>query len=156
MITDPQPTSSTNFSLYIYYLKCCIKKIIKKSICDMWYVTWKVTRGEHRVKNVVSLALTVWELWFFEDLEGKDEWINEWLNEWMTKLGYTWSGKNPAYGRYQLSLVSFVTIWVFDFCHNQSFWVLSQFEFLIFDTIWVLNLVTIWVFEFCHNLSFWH
>ena len=33
-----------------------------------------------------------------------------------------------------------------DFCHNLSFWVLSQFEFI--------SLVTIWIFEFCHNLSF--
>ena len=139
MITDPQPTSSTNFSLYIYYLKFCIKKIIKKSICDMWYVTWKVTRGEHRVKNVVSLALTVWELWFFEDLEGKDEWINEWLNEWITKLGYTWSGKIPHTGdTNSLSLVLsqfeyliFVTIRVFEFYHNLSFWFLTQFEFWI-------------------------
>ena len=42
---------------------------------------------------------------------------------------------------------SFVPIWVFELCHNLSFWVLSQFEFLSF--------VTIWVFEFCHDLSFW-
>ena len=30
--------------------------------------------------------------------------------------------------------VTFVTIWVFDFCHTLSFWVLSQFEFLSFVT----------------------
>ena len=42
---------------------------------------------------------------------------------------------------------SFVTIWVFEFCHNSSCWVLSQFEFLSF--------VTIWVFHFCQNLCFW-
>ena len=33
-----------------------------------------------------------------------------------------------------------------EFCHNLSFWVSSQFEFLSF--------VTIWVFDFCHHLSF--
>ena len=66
------------------------------------------------------------------------------------------------------TLFSFVTIWVFEFCHNLSFKVLSQFVFLRFVTIWVfsqfefLSLVTIWVlsfatirfFEFCHYLSF--
>ena len=39
----------------------------------------------------------------------------------------------------------------FKFCHNLSFWVLSQLEFLSFVTIWVF---TFWVYEFCHNLSF--
>ena len=39
----------------------------------------------------------------------------------------------------------FVTIWVFEFWHHLSFWVLSQFEFLGF--------ITIWVFELHHNLS---
>ena len=35
--------------------------------------------------------------------------------------------------------LSFVTIWVLEFCHNLSF----------------LNFVAIWMFEFGHNLSFW-
>ena len=41
----------------------------------------------------------------------------------------------------------FITILVFEFQHNLSFWVSSQFEFL--------NFITIWAFEFHHNLSFW-
>ena len=45
-----------------------------------------------------------------------------------------------------LSLFSLVTIWVFEFHLNLSFWVLSQFAFLGF--------ITIWVFEFHHSLSF--
>ena len=65
-----------------------------------------------------------------------------------------------------------ITIWVFEFCHNLIFWVLSQFEFLSFVTIWVFefrqnlsfwvlsqfeffSFVTIYIFKFCHNLSFW-
>ena len=43
--------------------------------------------------------------------------------------------------------LSFVTMWVFEFCHNLSFRVLSQFEFL--------SLITIWVFKFHHKLGFW-
>ena len=39
-----------------------------------------------------------------------------------------------------------VTIWVLRFCHNLSFCVLSQFQFLSF--------VPIWAFEFCHNEYF--
>ena len=37
-----------------------------------------------------------------------------------------------------------VTIWLFEFYHNLSFWVMLQFEFL--------SLVTICFFEFCPNL----
>ena len=67
----------------------------------------------------------------------------------------------------QFEFLRFVAIWVFEFCHNLSFWVLSQFEFCHilgnwdFFLIWVLSqneflsFVTIWVFEFYHNLSFW-
>ena len=67
------------------------------------------------------------------------------------------------YNYYRLNL-SFVSIWVFEFCHNLSFWFLWQFEFLCFVTIWVfdvghdltfLSFVTIWLFELCHNLTFW-
>ena len=55
--------------------------------------------------------------------------------------------------------LSFVTICLFEFCHNLICWVLSQFELV---TIWAFNnlscqdlsFVTIWVFEDCQNLSF--
>ena len=59
----------------------------------------------------------------------------------------------------QFEYLSFVKIWVFEFCHkcvlssvivcfhNLIFWVLSQFEFLSF--------VKIRFFDFCHNLIFW-
>ena len=45
---------------------------------DMWHMTcdtWNVTyRGWWTLsQNFSSLALTVWELWFFEDIEEKDE-----------------------------------------------------------------------------------
>ena len=67
--------------------------------------------------------------------------------------------------------ITTVTTWVFEFCHNLFFLVLSKFDFLSFVkiwvfefcqkkffcsfvTIWILCLVTISVFEFWHNLSF--
>jgi hypothetical protein len=34
-------------------------------------------------QNFSSLALTVCYLWYYEDLEEKDEWMNEWMNEWI-------------------------------------------------------------------------
>ena len=62
----------------------------------------------------------------------------------------------------QFEFSSFVTIWVFEFCHNLSF-ELSQFSFLVFYNLifWILSflkilcLVSVSVFEFCHNSSFW-
>ena len=60
--------------------------------------------------------------------------------------------------------MTIITIWVFEFYNNLSFWVSSLFEFLSFITIWVFNCITawvfecyitIWVFEFHHNLRFW-
>ena len=44
-------------------------------------------------------------------------------------------------------LFFFVTIWVYDFGHNLSFWVLSQCV--------IFSFVTIWTFKFCHKLGFW-
>ena len=49
-----------------------------------------------------------------------------------------------------------VTILVFKFCQNLSFWVVLQFEFLSYVTIWVFEFfLTIWVFEYFHNFGFW-
>ena len=50
----------------------------------------------------------------------------------------------------QVELLSFVTIWVSDFCNNLSFWVLSQFRF--FPSVFFF-FFTNWVFEFCHTFS---
>ena len=50
--------------------------------------------------------------------------------------------------------ITTLTIWVFEFCHNLKFWVLSQFEFWVlsqFEFEFCPNLN----FEFCHTLSFW-
>ena len=53
--------------------------------CDMWYVTRDVTCDTWHVtclggwafsKNFSSLALTVCDLWYYEDLEEKDDLIN--------------------------------------------------------------------------------
>ena len=49
------------------------------------------------------------------------------------------------WGLSQFELLSFITIWVVEFCHSLSFWNLSNFE---------LNFVQIQVFECCYNSSF--
>ena len=33
--------------------------------------------------NILCLALSVCDLWYYEDLEEKDDLMNEWMNEWM-------------------------------------------------------------------------
>ena len=77
-------------------LKCKKKK---KITCDMWHVTgdmWHVTRDMWHVtcdtwhvtrlgewtfsQNFSSLALTVYDLWYYEDLEEKDDSMNELMN----------------------------------------------------------------------------
>ena len=42
-----------------------------------------MTGGERWMfsKNFSSLALTVFDLWYFEDWQEKDESLNEWMNE---------------------------------------------------------------------------
>ena len=57
-----------------------------------------IVHGEHSL-NFSSLALTVCDLWYYKDMEEKDDSLNEWMNEWMTRLfieqpGYTGSVKN--------------------------------------------------------------
>ena len=56
--------------------------------CDRWHVTrdtWQVTHdmlgGWTFSQNFSSLALTVYDLWYYEDLEEKDELINELIND---------------------------------------------------------------------------
>ena len=61
--------------------------------CDMWHVTrdtWHVTCDKWHVwggwtfsQNFSSLALTVCDLWYYEDLEEKDHWLTQWINELM-------------------------------------------------------------------------
>ena len=63
---------------------------------------------------------------------------------------YTSSVVKVSSCSYQKTVLSLVRIWIvrirfFELCHNLSFWVLSQFEFLSF--------VAIWTFEFCCYLS---
>ena len=53
---------------------------------DMWHVTrymWHVTRlgGWTFSQNFSSLAFTVCDLWYYEDLEEKDDSMNKWINE---------------------------------------------------------------------------
>ena len=65
---------------------------------DMWHVTrdtWHVTRvtwhmtclgGWTFSQNFSSLALTVCDLWYYEDLQEKADGLNRWINESMTRL----------------------------------------------------------------------
>ena len=63
----------------------------------------------------------------------------------------------------QFGFFSFVTIWVFKFCRNLSFWVLSQFQFwvlsqfsfLVLSQFEFLNFVTFKNFVFGPSFSFW-
>ena len=57
------------------------KKEEKKVTCDMWHVTrdmWHMTclEGWTFSQNFSSLALTVCDLWYYEDLEEKAHLIN--------------------------------------------------------------------------------
>ena len=47
---------------------------------DMWHMTFDMLWGWTFSKNFSSLALTVCDLWYFEDLEEKDDWVNKWIN----------------------------------------------------------------------------
>ena len=61
-------------------------------ICDTWHMTrrdtWHVTclGGLTFSPNFSFLALTVCDLWYYEDLEEKDDSINEWINKLLTML----------------------------------------------------------------------
>ena len=75
------------------------------------------------------------------------KWTFEWI--FQIKKNNTPNGRKTSRDReklpWEISSV-FVKIWVFEFCHNLSFWALSQFEFS--------SSVTILFFEFCKNLNF--
>ena len=67
---------------------------------------------------------------------------------WSFVLPYfRWKRQPDPWCCHYCELLSLITIWVFEFCHSLSFWVLSQFTFLNFGTFWV--------FKFCHILTFW-
>ena len=53
--------------------------------CDMWHVicdAWHMTccGGWKFSQNFSSLALTICDLWYFEDLEEKADWLSDWIN----------------------------------------------------------------------------
>ena len=87
LMTAPPPISSTALSGK--------KRKKKKLTRDTWHVTrdtWHVTRDTWHVthdtlggwtfsQNFSSLALTVCDLWYYEDILGKG-WLNESINEW--------------------------------------------------------------------------
>ena len=48
---------------------------------DTWHVTPDMFGGANILSNFSSLALTVCDLWYYEDLEEKAHWLNQWMNE---------------------------------------------------------------------------
>ena len=77
---DPQPNSSRNLSKK--YLKKKNRWLVTQDkwrvTCDTGHVTcdmWHITGGEDCVQK--SIDLTVWELWWFYDVEEKYNWLNE-------------------------------------------------------------------------------
>ena len=58
MITDPQPTCFTTVTV----------------TCNIFSHNFTSSQ------NFSSLALTVCDLWYYEDLEEKADWINEWMS----------------------------------------------------------------------------
>ena len=91
LMTDPPPISSTTLSPPKKNKKKINKKLKKKKKLtrDTWHVTrdtWHVTRDTWHLtrlggwtfsQNFSSLALTVCDLWYYEDLEEKDDSLNE-------------------------------------------------------------------------------
>ena len=58
--------------------------------CDMWHVTHDMSHVTHDLfgglifsQNFSSLALTVCDLWYYEDLEEKAYVLSEWINQWI-------------------------------------------------------------------------
>ena len=57
--------------------------------CEMWHVTCHMSHvtccGGWTFSQYFScLALMVCDLWYFEDLEEKDEWLSQWMNGWIS------------------------------------------------------------------------
>ena len=48
---------------------------------DMWHVTRDTIGGWTFSQNFSSLALTICDLWYYEDLEEKAQGLNEWINQ---------------------------------------------------------------------------
>ena len=52
--------------------------------------------GSTLSKNVSSLALTIWELWYFKDLEEKKESVSQLINKWVTRLFVEQASATPG------------------------------------------------------------
>ena len=125
---------------------------------------------EGRIANF-GIVLDVFEFsrsgWFFPFV--KKNWV----------LGYSWSTllsvercfvsrMRDFWVLSQFEFLSFVTIWVFEFCYSLIFWVIF-FSFVtigVYDVCYnlrfwfltqfvFLSFLIIWFFEFCNKLSFW-
>ena len=61
---------------------------------DMWHMTSDMGHMTHDMfgegwtfsQNFSSLALSVCDLWYYEDMEEKAHWLNESMKEWITRL----------------------------------------------------------------------
>ena len=61
----------------------CIWNLHMSILDSMWCFCWHVTHGIGwpSCQKISSLALTVWELWYFEDLEEEDRLLTELMND---------------------------------------------------------------------------
>ena len=75
-----------NFNFLIILFFFCIKLVVqkkrkeKKVTCDTWHVTCDMFGGLTFYQNFSSLALTVCDLCYYEDLEEKAHWLSDWIN----------------------------------------------------------------------------
>ena len=87
LITDPPPTSSTTLSVFCFVVTHDTWRVTR----DTWHVTRDMWHMTHRgwwtlCQSFRSLALTVWKLWWFEDISTKDRWLNQSINQWITEV----------------------------------------------------------------------
>ena len=76
-----------------YKLHQIVRKKEEKKYCDMWHMrcdTWHVTHDMWHVtcwggwtfsQNFSSLAFTVFDLWYYDDIEEKAHLLTEWMNQ---------------------------------------------------------------------------
>ena len=102
--------------------------------CDMWHVTcdtWHMTccRGWTFSNKFSFIALTVWDLWYLEDLGEKDHWLTRWMNKLITEVIVHWCIKS-MYKVFALAIDCTLKVISFGFCSVQfmplfriSFWI---------------------------------
>ena len=87
--------------------------------------------------------LSFFRIWVFKLLSEFDFFVRHPFNLFSSPIEFF--GLINLFNNFFCCYLSFWVLFLFEFCHNMSWWVASQFVFLSF--------VTIWLFKFSHNLS---